>query len=246
MLVSNTSCSGEAGAVNVGWNLCNTDLLAVISDDDPQGPNWLPEIIKCANRYPTVGVFYPTTIIRQNSKEDRELSAWKYDRRVFHSLLRSPCLAGAVINHRLLKNEIGSLRVPGQEYPNDLTQWLNLSLICDFKEVPNAKAFWWIHPEQFSQTKSLSYLCESYIENVGVWYIKARERDLSQIGPSIILLRAIQIAFSRGISLSALRASIFSYIKLLKLCNFPIKYLLRDLIFTIFRLFRWKVQNERS
>jgi glycosyltransferase involved in cell wall biosynthesis len=233
---------GEAGAVNTAWQIIKTELVAVVSDDDPQGPDWLPELLRAVTNNPNFGVYYPTTVIKESGKVDKKIIAQPFDRNKFYRFLKCPCLAGVLINYKLLRPRVAYLRVSGQTYPNDLIQWLSLSLVCDFKGVPQSEAFWWVHPEQFSQKIPISILYKSYISNVGAWYLQ--ELPNINMSPMIIYLRSLQLAMSRGFHFTNLKEvtlDFYAFSKQLK--NSYLKLIFQLLPLTV-QLFWLKFKND--
>jgi len=242
-VMCNESLPGESGAVNTGWKACATDLFTVVSDDDPQGPDWLPNLIESANNFDQIGVFYPSTVIKEKNVKDRELIATPYNRHQFHSTLKCPCLAGVLINRSFVKSKISILRVPGQTFPNDLIQWLNLSLVCEFMAVPNSKAFWWVHPDQYSRKTSVEQLSESYILNVGEWYLQARNKFPIANGPVIVYFRALQLSISKGFSIKTIKMITSEFLNIIRPLQIPFYDQVLDLIETLLRLLRVKFKN---
>jgi glycosyltransferase involved in cell wall biosynthesis len=235
--IENELQPGEAGAVNTAWQKIKTELVTIISDDDPQGPNWIPELLKAVNDNPTFGVFYPSTIIKEHGKADKVITAKPFNLRTFHKFLKCPCLAGSLLNFRLLRPQVPHLRVPGQTYPNDLVQWLNLSLICDFKAVPKSRANWYVHSEQFSQKMSSMDLSKAYMLNVGTWYLK--EAGRTEMTPMIIYLRSLQLAVARRFSILEARdvtLDFFNFFKELEISFVKWVYQFGSLIVQLFWL----------
>jgi glycosyltransferase involved in cell wall biosynthesis len=193
-LINLENNQGEAHAVNVAWSLCKNDYFVVISDDDPQPDQWLNILTTTARSNPEYVAYFPSTYVVNETKVELNQFAHQYDKLIFHKLLRSPCLAGVLINARLLRSlNVKKLRIDGLAYPNDLIQWLQLSLNGDFLAVPKAKSFWWKHQGQASNSIPEIMQAELYFDNVSAWIIGNVSKELRCESLISCLLRSIQI-----------------------------------------------------
>ena len=204
---------GEAGAINVGWKVASTKYLAVISDDDPQPKEWLNSIIQVASNNPGFVAYYPDTVIKKVGMPDKIIRALPYDAKKFLSLLRSPCLAGVLINRELLLTKnIQQLRPTEVVYPNDLIQWLELSKHGSFFPASKITAYWWKHADQLSEKISANEKSLMYYKNVVNWQIDNISNDLLPDHITTTFLRSIQIVlFAHGKKIKTFRELIKLY-----------------------------------
>jgi len=185
---------GEASAINLGWKLTKTDFFTVVSDDDPQDGNWLYPLIQEAKTKPNVIAFYPSTKVVYANGRTIEFKAKKYNREIFLNLLRCPCLAGVLINRKVL-SELGvdKLRVNNMIYPNDLIQWLELSKFGEFVPVNESLATWTRHDSQMSEVLSKTYQSKEFYRNVSNWQSENLTQASLPDAVAITLLRSMQI-----------------------------------------------------
>ena len=237
--------SGEAHAVNVAWSLCKSDYFVVISDDDPQPDNWLSVLTKAANLHPSYVAYFPSTYVVKENEVKLIQFAYHYDKETFHKLLRSPCLSGVLINAKLLRAlHVKKLRLDGLVYPNDLIQWLQLSLSGDFLAVSEAKSYWWIHQKQTSNTLSDIMKAELYFNNVSKWILD--NVDIKMRCESLIAchLRAIQLLKIDKSSLRFFLTSRNRLKSLLKNQGFSDLIILSSTIRVSFSLVLLKIKND--
>jgi glycosyltransferase involved in cell wall biosynthesis len=185
--------SGEASAINEGWKVASTKYLAVISDDDPQPEEWLNSMIQVASDNPGFVAYYPSTTVKRVGRKDRIIKAIPYDKNIFLNFLRSPCLAGAIINREmLLSANIQSLRPAGVLYPNDLIQWLELSKYGDFFPAPEITSYWWVHTDQLSMKISAGEKSFMYYKNVVNWQLNNISKTALPANITATFLRSVQ------------------------------------------------------
>jgi glycosyltransferase involved in cell wall biosynthesis len=188
--------TGESAAVNIGWKNCDTQYFTVVSDDDPQPVNWLRPLIDATILRPDAIAFYPSTYMVEKNRSRISLFAKPYNKKNFQNLLRSPCLSGVVINAKKLQNlQVADLRDETIFYPNDLIQWLNLSLLGDFFGVPESNAYWWVHEKQISRLLPLNDKALLYWQNVSKWVETNPTSKSLSFRLLICYLRAVQILF---------------------------------------------------
>lgn len=185
---------GEAAVINLGWKLTKTDFFTVVSDDDPQDGNWLHPLLQEAKTKPNIIAFYPSTNVVYTNGRTTEIKAKKYDRDIFLSLLRCPCLAGVLINRKeLAKLGVEKLRVDNVIYPNDLIQWLELSKFGEFVPVIESVATWFRHESQMSEVLSKTFQSKEFYRNVSDWQSKNLAQASLLDASTITLLRSLQI-----------------------------------------------------
>ena len=215
--------NGEAHAINVAWQLCKTDYFVVISDDDPQPNNWLRPLLKAAEANPRYVVYYPSTFEVVENKTQLVQFAHVYDRTKFHTYMRSPCLAGALINARILKaQKVENLRIDGLIYPNDLIQWLNLSMRGDFLAVPEARAFWWVHKYQTSNVLSDLVRAELFFDNISCWLLENLEEQSLSVAMIVCFFRSVQLLKSKKNRMPWIARHAITTLKFLRLRKFSI------------------------
>jgi glycosyltransferase involved in cell wall biosynthesis len=171
-IIRNNKQLGEGLSINSGVYLVETRYFAVISDDDPQGERWLPEIIKMIERKPGRIAYAPSNIFLQNGTPVRKIIASGFTSKEIHYFDFMPCLAGVVIDLEIVKKE-GSLNLRSAHiYPNDFLQWLQLSRLGKIQSVPKSFAYWHLHPQQISATLTQESQAELYLKNVTDWKSK--------------------------------------------------------------------------
>lgn len=134
---------GESAAVNLGWKHTNSRFVAIVSDDDPQPEKWLSELRLIAKLNPGYVVYYPSTLeIYSNGKTKRFHKAYRYNKKRFQSLMRSPVLAGALIDRSLLTGRVRESPRLEITFPSDLIQWLRFSTQAPFFACPTVVSQW--------------------------------------------------------------------------------------------------------
>jgi glycosyltransferase involved in cell wall biosynthesis len=165
---------GESKAVNLGWGLTDTDLIGVVSADDPQPHEWISqmyEVIHSKNGY----VFYYPNLITIN-----DLGV-VISRRILPNftkeclLPRLICLpsAGTIIAKYRLPLEF----IPRDEsciFPSDLIQFMSLSLFGDALHIKSAWGQWREHPQGLSQTISFVQKYSSFLSALDKWIMTHR------------------------------------------------------------------------
>ena len=142
-LIRSNEPIGESGAINLGLQNTTSRFAIIISDDDPQQPTWLYQLIECAQRNPGYGVYYPNTCdVNELYEPLRVHFALSYNRDIFQSLIRSPVLAGAMIDRTLLPDHMQCQFRLNSKFPSDLIQWLRMSLYVDFFPCRLSTATW--------------------------------------------------------------------------------------------------------
>jgi glycosyltransferase involved in cell wall biosynthesis len=142
-LIRSNESIGESGAINLGLQNSMSRFAIIISDDDPQQLTWLSQLIECAHRNPGFGVYYPNTCdVNELYEPLRVHHAVTYNREIFQSLIRSPVLAGAMIDRTLLPNHMKYQFRLNSKFPSDLIQWLRMSLYVDFFPCSLSTATW--------------------------------------------------------------------------------------------------------
>ena len=184
---------GESAAINRAWREISASFVAVVSDDDPQGENWISPILKSIrNSSQNTIAWYPSTLIWKNNLPAARINALPYSRRRFWGLLKCPCLAGVVINRvRLLDCGVTEIRPNGVVFPNDLIQWLELSKFGPFQAVTESEAYWHTHNDQLSNTLNYNYKAEQFLTNVGL-FLKKNSRYATWQSLNSLLFRSFQ------------------------------------------------------
>jgi len=235
---------GEAYAVNVAWALCENEYFVVVSDDDPQADNWLHLLIRAAQAQPKYVAYFPSTYVVNDKGVNLNQFASQYDKKTFHKLLRSPCLAGVLINAKLLKeNNVRSLRINGLTYPNDLIQWLELSLIGDFLAVPEAKSLWWEHQDQTSNTIFDVDQADLYFNNVSNWILKNTNDDIKCESLIACCLRSIQLLKRENRTVRSILGFLFRLRVILEKQGYPFLSVLSSALKVILNLLKLKIKN---
>jgi hypothetical protein len=243
---------GEASVVNLGWEMAETDLFTVISDDDPQLYDWLHPLLDEARINPNAIVFYPSTSVVKSDLEIQRIPAIKYEKDKFLGLLRSPCLAGVLINRKeLTKLGVTKLRVDEMIYPNDLIQWLELTKFGEFVPVNRSIATWVRHDLQASEILSKYVQSKQFYQNVTRWQYENLGKEALIDAYTIAFLRSAQILLS-----PSREFDIWKLKEFLKLYGVHKNFLeiqgiktirtLRPLIVKSFRLAQLKVRDARS
>jgi glycosyltransferase involved in cell wall biosynthesis len=162
---------GEAGAINFGWELAKLPYVIVISDDDPQTLELFDEIAKVILNQPGSLVYFPNSIERNSKAIIKTSKAREFSKVDFYGLLRCPCLAGVAINRNLLISlGIDSIRNSQINFPTDLIQWLELSMLGGFVPVKKGFAFWWRHEDQMTTNLGVFNSSIDYFANVTHWF----------------------------------------------------------------------------
>ena len=184
---------GESAAINSAWREISTSYVAVVSDDDPQGENWISPILKSiSNSSQNTIAWYPSTVIWKNNLPATQIKAHPYSRRRFWGLLKCPCLAGVVINRvRLLDYGVSEIRPNEVVFPNDLIQWLELSKFGPFQAVTESEAYWHTHNDQLSNTLNYNYKAEQFLTNVGL-FLKKNSQNTTWQSLNSLLFRSFQ------------------------------------------------------
>ena len=190
-VLANPHNLGEAAAINNGFNNFSNRYFAIISDDDPQTQDWLPNIVKALREHSGYVAYYPSTRIINKRNVEKTIIAKKFKRVVFLKTLKAYCLAGVVIDKNKLPRDFSKLRQEGVIFPNDLIQWLELSKFGDFFAVPNSFANWVSHASQLTNTFEAAKKSHTFLINLMNW---SRENQ-SKLSPSLeaaIFLRSLQ------------------------------------------------------
>lgn len=177
LVLRHEQSKGEGAAVNAGWRVATSSHVMVVSDDDPQEPQLIPELLAAAARFPKAIAWYPQTKEVSEAGPLRVIPAISVTAHGILSRLRIPCLAGVLINAATLRQAgIEQLRDETVQYPNDTIQWLNLSLLGEFIPVSSATALWWRHAGQVSTNWPGERKAREYAENVGRWMLDHAEQ----------------------------------------------------------------------
>ena len=198
-IVRNTFCMGEGLSINRAIPFVHTKYLAIVSDDDPQGEEWLPEIFNMIRKKPGYIGYYPSNIFVAEGLIRKRILAVKYYSFEMSYFEFMPCLAGVVMDYELIRSRgIHEIR-SSIEFPNDFIQWLHLSRIGRFKPVPRSLARWQIHQNQMSNSIVTTNKSLQYLNNVMEWKSKnlSRFRGLSF---SVTIIRYLQMNITRNIS----------------------------------------------
>jgi glycosyltransferase involved in cell wall biosynthesis len=197
IVIRNGESLGEGMSINLGLKHVRTQFVAVISDDDPQGENWLPEIFKMINRKPGRIAYAPSNFFVENGVVVKTIIANNYAAYEIHYFDFMPCLAGVVINlHVLDQKKISQLRT-NHIYPNDFLQWMMLSKYGKIQPVPRSFAFWNIHQTQTSAIISIDSKAKMYLENVTSWK-KENLECLLDFALAATLVRYFQMVITRN------------------------------------------------
>ena len=196
-VIRNEKTLGEGLSVNAGLRHVSTQFVAVISDDDPQGENWLPEIFNMIDRKPGRIAYAPSNLFIQNGLIVKKIIAATYASYEIHHFDFMPCLAGVVIDMQVLDRETIDYLRSDHIYPNDFLQWLRLSQIGKIQAVPRSFAFWHIHDAQTSAIISLESKAKMYLENVTDWK-KANLTRFIGIALAATLIRYFQLVIIRN------------------------------------------------
>lgn len=198
-IVRNTYCMGEGLSINQGTPYVRTKYLAIISDDDPQGEDWLPEIFSMIRKKPGYIGYYPSNIFVAEGRVKKRILAVKYCAFEIAYFEFMPCLAGVVMDYELISSRgIRELR-SSIEYPNDFIQWLHLSTVGSFKPVPRSLARWQIHQNQTSSSISTTNKSLQYLNNLMEW----KSENLSKfkgLSFSVTIIRYLQMNVTRNSS----------------------------------------------
>ena len=202
---------GESISINNGYSKIKNRYFAIVSDDDPQYSDWLPNILKSLNDAPGYVAYYPSTRIIQKENVKEIILAETFDRTIFFKTLNLQCLAGVVVDRKKLPSTLINLRPNGVLFPNDLIQWLEISKYGDFFPVPNSYANWFSHDQQLSTTLQKHQKSKLYIENLIKWSTD-NPSNLSHYLEAAILLRGLkfQVNKSAGFFFTSIKA--FTYI----------------------------------
>jgi glycosyltransferase involved in cell wall biosynthesis len=137
-------CAGEAEAVNLGWRLATGDLVAVVSSDDPQPPNWLSVCVPLMQAHPAAIVGYPNwRIIGAEGEELARVEMPEFNRETLIGDL--VCLAGPGTLIRRSRVPWDALRREIFDMCSDFDCWLRLALLGDFVHIPYCVANWREH-----------------------------------------------------------------------------------------------------
>ena len=190
-VLANPHNLGESAAINKGFNNFSNRYFAIISDDDPQTQDWLPNIVKALREHSGYVAYYPSTRIINKVNVEKTIIAKKFKRVVFLKTLKAYCLAGVVIDKNKLPPNFSKLRQEGVIFPNDLIQWLELSKFGDFFAVPNSFANWVSHSSQLTNTIEVSKKSYTFLVNLMNW----SQENQSKLSPALeaaIFLRSLQ------------------------------------------------------
>jgi glycosyltransferase involved in cell wall biosynthesis len=239
LVIRNRKSLGEGMSINIGLEHVRTQLVAVVSDDDPQGENWLPEIFKMIKRKPGRIAYAPSNLFVESGVVVKTIIASSYAAYEIHHFDFMPCLAGVVIDLHILKHkEISQLRT-NHIYPNDFLQWMKLSKYGKIQAVPRSFALWHIHQTQTSAMISLDSKAKMYLENVTDWK-KENLEYLIDLALAATLIRYFQMIVTRNkdrqAGLSSKAEHIFSYLNAnLKSKRFSFLWLALAFIYLSFR-----------
>jgi hypothetical protein len=144
------------------------DYAMVLSDDDPQFPNFFDDLLLFVEANPNHGVYVPSYSIGPTHKElDRTVIAEKYDSEDILGLLICPAGPGALLNMKQIGDR--QIRDDDKKIPSDLIQWMNLALVVDFKAVPKVFAFWRTSEYQDSNKLFTNTGLTEYAVNILAW-----------------------------------------------------------------------------
>jgi teichuronic acid biosynthesis glycosyltransferase TuaG len=196
-IIRNKKSLGEGMSINLGLEHVRTQFVAVVSDDDPQGENWLPEIFRMINRKPGRIAYAPSNLFIENEVVVKRIIAISYAAFEIHHFDFMPCLAGVVIDlHVLKRKNISQLRT-NHIYPNDFLQWMKLSKCGKIQAVPHSFAHWHIHQSQTSAKISVDSRAKMYLENVTDWK-KENLEYLIDLALAATLIRYFQMIITRN------------------------------------------------
>jgi glycosyltransferase involved in cell wall biosynthesis len=146
-LLSNPQNLGESYSVNRGWESRVSNLITILSCDDPQKSDWLSTLLDFKRVNPGFIVYYPNREIIDNKGHvlRREiLFDWSID------LLRRDLLCivsvGALVDCDLLPKDFAP-RIVDIRFPSDLIQYLRISKYGGGLRHPNYFCAWREHNE---------------------------------------------------------------------------------------------------
>jgi glycosyltransferase involved in cell wall biosynthesis len=167
-LIRNSSNLGESTSVNIGISEVKNDYAMVLSDDDPQFPNFFDDLLLFVEANPNYGVYVPSYLSGTTHEDlNRTVIAEQYDSSDLLGLLICPAGPGALLNMKRIVNR--QIRDDDKETPSDLIQWMNLALVVDFKAVPNVFAFWRTSDYQGSNKLFTNVGLNEYAVNILAW-----------------------------------------------------------------------------
>ena len=123
-------------------------------------------------RKPGKIAYAPSNIFLENGTPVKKIIASGFGSKEIHYFDFMPCLAGVIIDLKIVKKR-GNLNLRSNHiYPNDFLQWLQLSTLGKIQSVPKSFAFWHLHPQQTSATLTRESQAELYLKNVTDWKSK--------------------------------------------------------------------------
>lgn len=159
------SNSGEAVAVNRGWQIARGEFAAVISADDPQPDGWLSGCVAALLQHPEAAAGYPDWVVI--GREGEVLQEVGLPRFSLEELIAGArCLPGPGTLIRRALVPPGPLRRPELRFGSDYEAWLRLSLVAPFIHVEGVKAQWREHPDSTSVRANHCDRAREYIQIV--------------------------------------------------------------------------------
>jgi len=160
-VLKNHTNLGESASINLGWNYCLNNLVAIVSDDDPQENSWLEKMINFRNENPGFIIYYPDLkIIDQNGLVKTQLILRDWSRRRLYVEAAAIASAGSLIDKSKLPDEFIP-RDSKVKYIPDVIQMMNLSLFGDGIRAKNIFGVWREHDFNTSNTdKSFAHASE--------------------------------------------------------------------------------------
>jgi len=175
-MLKNETNRGESYAVNKGWKNRRSDLISILSCDDPQPKDWLESMLLLVNTCldSQVNVFYPNRNIidsRGNCRRREYLLNWNH-KFLFEDFICIPSV-GALIDARDLPSDFQP-RIESIGYPSDLIQFIKLSFYGKGLRHPNYFCNWRNHEENKSSipenllSEKIQEGLEKYFESSGL------------------------------------------------------------------------------
>lgn len=183
---------GESTAVNIGLSLISSPWFVILSDDDPQPQNWLPDmlhaILKDGQNH---DIYVPSYIFSSKNRASYSVRwANKVSNYEIINYLMMPAGPGAIIRTSCA-TKLGLLRDPYALFPSDMIQWLNLSLAnLKYKFLPNIFAYWNTH--ELQGLRMLDNEKKSYLLGNSLFRWQNKNRYFNQQQFLSIILRQAQ------------------------------------------------------
>lgn len=184
---------GESAAVNIGWELCQTEYVSIISADDPQQSNWLMEMFKHIESNPGYIFYYPdVTVIDSNDEIIGCITPKDYSIEMLREKFICLPSAGTIINKQRLSQDFRP-RIESVIHPSDLVQWLNISKYGLGHKVPARLGTWRLHAQSLSY-RNLLERANQFGDGIKSWAMTEEislnhSQKLYLLGHQLLILR---------------------------------------------------------